>query len=90
MYDNRNCYYNLKLQKALWRKRITQGFENCSIVYNQGDSCYGNRSEEVAGDGATVNMEMSLMNQSEDDDHSGGQEETRGLSLSCYVVMLPR
>ena len=29
-------------------------------------------------------MEMSLMNQSEDDDHSGGQEETRG---SSYVVL---
>ena len=26
------------------------------------------------------------MNQSVDNDHSGGQEETRGRSLSCYVV----
>ena len=26
------------------------------------------------------------MNQSEDDDHSGGQEETRGSRLSCDVV----
>ena len=74
----------MKLQKALWRKRITQGFENCSVVYNHGDSCYGNRSEEVAGDGATVNMKMSLMKQSEDDDHSGGQEEKK----SSYWVVL--
>ena len=50
--------------------------------------CHGNRSEElvdtlpiVAGDGPTVNMEleMSSINQSEDDDHSGGQEETGGI-----------
>ena len=26
------------------------------------------------------------MNQSEDDDHSGGQEETRGSRLCCDVV----
>jgi len=30
-------------------------------------------------------MEISLMNQREDDDHSGGQEETRGSRL--YYVM---
>ena len=41
-------------------------------------SCNGNRSEEVTGDRATVNMERSLMNQSEEDDNCGGQEETRG------------
>ena len=29
-------------------------------------------------------MEMSLINQSEDDDHSGGQEETRG-SRCCVM-----
>ena len=39
----------------------------------------------IAGDGPTVNMEMSLMNQSEDDDHSGGQEETRGSRLCCVM-----
>ena len=47
-------------------------------------SCYGKKSEEVAGDGATVNMEMSLMNQSEDD-YSGGQENTRGSRLCCVM-----
>ena len=52
---------------------------------------HDNRSEElvhtlpiIAGDGSTVNMEMSLMNQSEDD-HSGGQEETRGSRLCCVM-----
>ena len=55
------------------------------LLHNHGDSCYGNRSEEVTGDGATVNMEMSLMNQSEDDDHSEGQEETRGSRLCCVM-----
>ena len=47
---------------------------------NHGDDYHDNSSEEplpiTAGDGATVNMEMSLMNESEDDDHCGGQEET--------------
>ena len=63
-------------------------YYNC----NHGDYCHDNRSEEpvhtlpiIAGDGSTVNMEMSLMNQSEDD-HSGGQEETRGSRLCCDVV----
>ena len=54
---------------------ITQGMEKFNN-HMHGDSCYGNRSEEVTGDGATVNMEMSLMNQSEDD-HSGGEEGER-------------
>ena len=61
--------------------------------YNHGDyCCYDNSNEElahtlpiIAGDGPTVNMEMSLMNQSEDDDHSGGQEETRGSRLCCVM-----
>ena len=60
-----------------------QGSDNCCL-YNHDDNCYRrniSRSEEVTGDGATVNMEMSLMNQSEDDDHSGGQEETRSSRL---------
>ena len=61
-------------------------FGYSTLLYNHGDSCYGNRSEEVTGDGATVNMEMSLMNQSKDDDHSGGQGETRGSRLLCGVV----
>ena len=39
----------------------------------------------IAGDGPTVNMEMSFMNQSENDDHSGGQEETRGSRLCCVM-----
>ena len=56
-----------------------------SLITNHGDSCYGNKSEKVAGNGAVVNMEMSLMNQSEDDDHSGGQEETRGRRLCCVM-----
>ena len=62
-------------------------YYNC----NHGDYCHDNSSEElvhtlpiIAGDGSTVNMEMSLMNQSEDD-HSGGQEETRGSRL-CRVM----
>jgi len=53
--------------------------------------CHDNSNEElvytvpiIAGVGPTVTMEMSLMNQSEDD-HSGGQEETRGSRL-CYVM----
>ena len=61
-------------------------YYNC----NHGDYCHDNSNEElvhtqpiIAGDGPTVNMEMSLMNQSEDDDHSGGQEETRGSRLCC-------
>ena len=59
-------------------------YYNC----NHGDYCHDNRSEElpiIAGDGVTVNMEMSLMNQSEDDDHSEGQEETRGSRLCCVM-----
>ena len=63
------------------------------IFCNHGDYCHDNSSEElvhtlpiIAGDGPTVNMEMSLMNQSEeDDDHSGGQEETRGNRLCCVM-----
>ena len=60
------------------------------IYYNPNDN--NNSSEElvhtlpiITGDGPTVNMEMSLMNQSEDDDHSGGQEETRGSRLCCVM-----
>ena len=64
-------------------------YYNC----NHGDYCHDNSSEElvhtlpiIAGDGPTVNMEMSLMNQSEDDDHSGAQEETtRGSRLCCVL-----
>ena len=85
-HGNRN-YYNHK-QKTLWRIIITQGMDNC----NHGDCCHDNSSEElvhtlpiIAGDGPTVNMEMSLMKQSEDDDHSGGQEETRGSRLCCVM-----
>ena len=54
--------------------------------------CHNNRSEELvdrlpitAGDGPTVNMETSSINRSEDDDHSGGQEETRGTGLCCVM-----
>ena len=57
-------------------------YYNC----NHGDYCHDNRSEElvhtlpvIAGDGPTVNMEMSLMNQSEND------EETRGNRLCCVM-----
>ena len=50
------------------------------LFHNRSVHSYGNRSEEVAaGDGSNINMEMSSMNQSEDD-HSGGQEDTRGSS----------
>ena len=88
-HGNRNYYNNLKLQETLWRTIITQGMNyNC----NHGDYCHDNSSEELVhtlpiidGDGPTVNMEMSLMNQSEDDDHSGGQEETRGSRLCCVM-----
>ena len=62
---------------------------------NHGDYCHDNSSEElvhtlpiIAGDGPTVNMEMSLMNQSEDDDHFGGQEETRGSRLCCIMNVI--
>ena len=53
--------------------------------YCHSNSFYGNRSEKVAGDGVTVNLEMSLMNLSEDNDHFGGQEETRGSRLCCVM-----
>ena len=60
-------------------------------VTNHGDNCHGNRGEElvhelpvITGGGATVNMEK-LMSHSEDDDHSGGQEETRGNRLHCVI-----
>jgi len=39
----------------------------------------------IAGVGPTVTMEMSLIKQSEDDDHSGEQEETRGSRLCCVM-----
>ena len=71
--------------KKLWRI-IIQGMDNYNC--NHGDCCHDNRSEElvhtlsiIAGDRPTVNMEMSLMNQSED----GGQEETRGSRLCCVM-----
>jgi len=54
---------------------------------NHGDYCHDNSNEKlvytvpvVAGVEPTVTMEMSLMNQREDD-HSGGHEETRGSRL---------
>ena len=63
----------------------TQGLDNCTTtVIIVIDFTYLARSEEVAGDGATVYMEMFLMNQSEDD-HFGGQEETRGSRLCCVM-----
>ena len=68
---------------------IMQGMDSYCNYGNY--CCHGNRSEElvqmlptITGDGATVNMEMSLMNQSEHD-HSGGQEETRGSTLCCFM-----
>ena len=52
-------------------------YYNC----NCGDYCHDNRSKKlvhtlpiIAEDEPTVNMEISSMNQSEDDDRSGGQE----------------
>jgi len=58
---------------------------------NHGNYCHDNSKEElvytvpiITGVGPTVTMEVSLMNQSEDD-HSGGQEETRESRL-CYVM----
>ena len=63
-----------------------------SVTRNRGDNCHDNSDEElvhelpiITGDGATVNMERRLMNQSEDDDHSGGQEETSGSRLCCVM-----
>ena len=63
---------------------IVQGMNN-HYNCNHGDHCHDNSSEEVvhtlpiiAGDGPTVNMGVPSMNQSEDDDHSGGREEGRG------------
>ena len=60
--------------------KVRDIYYNCNC--NHGDYCHDNSSEElvhtlpiIAGNGPTVNMEMSLMNQSEDD--AGGQEEKR-------------
>ena len=53
------------------------------IYYNLNNNSSEETLSIIAGDGPTVNMEMSLMNQSEDDDHSGRQEETRGSSRLC-------
>ena len=57
---------------------IMQGMDSYCNYGNY--CCHDNSSEElvhtlpiIIGDGATVNMEMSLMNQSEDDGHSGGE-----------------
>ena len=57
--------------------------------------CHDNRSERLVdtllpiidGDGPTVNTELSSTNQSEDDNHSGGQEETRGSGLCCVMQL---
>ena len=72
---------NLK-RLALWRKLITQGIDNSVIT---SDDCHDNRGEELihepTGD---ETMERCLMNQNEDD-HSGGQEETRGSRLCCVM-----
>jgi len=50
--------------------------------------CHDNSNEELV---YTVpihrSMSWPLLNQSEDDDHSGGQKETRGSRL-CYVMWL--
>ena len=63
--------------------------------YNHGDNCHDNRGEElvhtlpiITEDGGTINMEKSLMNQSEHDDHSGGQEETKGSRLCCVMLLM--
>ena len=68
---------------------IIQGMNsNCSYGNY---CCHDNRSVElvdtlpiVTVDGPTINMEMSSINQSEDD-HSGAQEETRGSGLCCVM-----
>ena len=60
---------------------MIQGIDNCIII---SDDCHDNRGEELihepTGD---ETMERCLMNQNEDD-HSGGQEETRRL---CYDIV---
>ena len=66
----------------LWRKVMTQGIDNSVII---SDDFHDNRGEELmlelTGD---ETMKRSLMNQNEDD-HSGGQEETRGSRLCCVM-----
>ena len=72
---------------------MTQGMDSYCNYGNY--CCHSNISDElvhtlplITRDGVTVNMEMSLMNQSEDDDHSGGEEETRGSILCCVVLLM--
>ena len=68
----------------LWRKVITQGIDNSVII---SDGCYDKRGEELVHEPTgDETMERSMMNQNEDD-HSGGQEETRGSRL-CGVMLL--
>ena len=43
-------------------------------IIDHGDDCH-DESEELL---PTVNTENSLCNKSEDDDHSGGEEDTKG------------
>ena len=80
VHGNRNYYHDFKLTS--WRKVITQGIDNSVIIC---DDCYDNRGEELihepTGD---ETMERCLMNQNEDD-HSGGQKETRGSRLCCVM-----
>ena len=66
----------------IWREVITQGIDNSVII---SDDCHDNRGEELVHEPTgDETMERCPMNQSEDN-HSGGQEETRGGRLCCVM-----
>ena len=61
---------------------ITQGIDDSVFI---SDDCHDNRGKELIHEPTRdETMERCLMNQNEDD-HSGGQEETRGSRL-CYFM----
>ena len=69
----------------LWRKVIIQGIDNSVVI---SDDCHNNRDEGLVhkptGDiDEMLEIFRRMMNQNEND-HSGGQEETRGY-LDCVV-----
>ena len=64
---------------------MTQGIDNSVII---SDDCHDNRGEDLVhkptGD---ETVERCLINQNEDD-HSGGLEETRDSRLCCVMLLM--
>ena len=61
---------------------MTQGIDNSVII---SDDCHGNRGKELVHEPTgDETMESRLKNQNEND-HSGGQEETRSNRLCCVM-----